>query len=116
MTIKLMMDVHIPRQVVNGLRLNGVDVLTAQEDDAEEIADPILMDRATAYGRVLVSFDADMLIEAHYRQLNSIPFSGLVFARPFRISTKKTISDLILLTQVFEDVDMENQVEYIPLQ
>lgn len=32
MPIALYMDVHVPRAVTLGLRLRGVDVLTAQEE------------------------------------------------------------------------------------
>jgi hypothetical protein len=53
MSIKLYMDVHIRRAVTTGLRLHGVDVLTAQEDGAGEFEDPRLLDRAAALGRIL---------------------------------------------------------------
>ena len=33
MSVRLYMDVHVRRAVTAGLRLRGVDVLTAQEDD-----------------------------------------------------------------------------------
>lgn len=45
MSIRLYMDVHVRRAVTNGLRLRGVDVLTAQEDDAAEMDDRQLLDR-----------------------------------------------------------------------
>jgi hypothetical protein len=32
MAVGVYMDVHIPRAITNGLRLRGVDVLTAQQD------------------------------------------------------------------------------------
>lgn len=34
------MDVHVKRAVTEGLRLRGVDVLTAQEDGTAEFEDP----------------------------------------------------------------------------
>lgn len=37
MPIRLYMDVHIPRPVTVGLRLRGVDVLTAQEDECAQL-------------------------------------------------------------------------------
>ncbi|HKQ77688.1 MAG TPA: hypothetical protein VJ810_28590 [Blastocatellia bacterium] len=36
MGVKLYMDVHIRCAVTQGLRLRGVDVVTAQEDGTEE--------------------------------------------------------------------------------
>jgi hypothetical protein len=35
MAVGIYMDVHIPRSITNGLRLRGVDVLTAQLNSAE---------------------------------------------------------------------------------
>ena len=45
MAVALYMDVHIPRAITIGLRLRGVDVLTAQEDNAATLLDPALLDR-----------------------------------------------------------------------
>jgi len=53
MSIRLYMDVHVRRAVTNGLRLRGVDVLTAQEDGASQMDDGPLLDRATELDRVL---------------------------------------------------------------
>ncbi|MDP3091950.1 MAG: hypothetical protein Q8N04_14830 [Nitrospira sp.] len=33
------MDVHIPKAITDGLRVHGVDVLTAQEDGAARLPD-----------------------------------------------------------------------------
>lgn len=48
------MDVHVRRAVTEGLRLRGVDVLTAQEDGASLLKDPELLERAASLGRVFV--------------------------------------------------------------
>jgi Domain of unknown function (DUF5615) len=53
MSVHLYMDVHVRRAVTAGLRLRGVDVLTAQEDGNRELLDPELLGRATELGRVL---------------------------------------------------------------
>jgi len=34
MPLKLYMDHHVPRAITNGLRLRGIDVITAREDNA----------------------------------------------------------------------------------
>jgi hypothetical protein len=51
-SIKLYIDVHVRQAITMGLRLRGVDVLTAQEDGARRLSDPLLLDRATALGHV----------------------------------------------------------------
>ena len=55
------MDVHVPRAVTIGLRLRGIDVLTAQEDGSAELDDASLLRRATDLSRILVSQDKDLL-------------------------------------------------------
>jgi hypothetical protein len=62
------MDVHIPWPITDGLRRRGVDVLTAQEDDATRLDDDALLDRATALERVLFGMDSDLRREATRRQ------------------------------------------------
>ena len=57
------MDVHVRRAVTGALRLRSIDVLTAQEDGSAELADDVLLKRATELGRVLVSQDEDLLRE-----------------------------------------------------
>lgn len=65
MSVKLYMDVHIRRAVTDGLRLRGVDVLTAQQDLSDELSDDALLDRATDLARVLFTQDDDLLLEAN---------------------------------------------------
>ena len=86
MALALYMDHHIPRAITLGLRLRGVDVLSALEDEATTLSDPGLLDRAMALGRVLFTFDEDLLAEATRRQHDGILFAGLVYARPLRTS------------------------------
>ena len=56
--IALYMDAHIPRAITLGLRLRGVDVITAQEDNASDLPDPALLDQATALQRVLFTVES----------------------------------------------------------
>ena len=59
------MDVHVRRAVTAALRLRSIDVLTAQEDGSAELADDVLLKRATELGRVLVSQeDLDLIARA----------------------------------------------------
>ncbi|MFZ0548719.1 MAG: DUF5615 family PIN-like protein [Candidatus Promineifilaceae bacterium] len=71
--IALYMDVHVHRAITNGLRLRGVDVLTAQEDGYRTASDAQLLDRATDLNRVLFSQDDDLLAEAKNDRLREWP-------------------------------------------
>ena len=50
MAVKLYMDVHVPRPITDQLRRREVDVLTAEDDDAESFADDALLERSTELG------------------------------------------------------------------
>jgi hypothetical protein len=54
MATGLYMDVHILKAITIGLRLRGVDVLTAQEDGMITLSDADLLDRATALGKLYI--------------------------------------------------------------
>lgn len=115
MAIKLYMDVHIPKTITNGLRLRGIDVLTAQEDNADKLSDPELLDRANALNRVLLTFDDDLLAEAARRQQLSISFSGIIYTSPLNVSIGTCIRDLEIIAQVGEPEDLADRVEFLPL-
>ena len=55
------MDVHVRKAIINELIARGVDVLTAQQDGTATLADPELLDRATALKHVPFTQDADLL-------------------------------------------------------
>jgi hypothetical protein len=59
--LRLYMDVHVKAAITAGIRRRGIDVVTAQEDDATRLEDVPLLDRATALGRALFSRDDDLL-------------------------------------------------------
>ena len=115
MSLRLYMDVHIRRAITEGLRRRGVDVVTAQEDEAARLDDPDLLDRATELGRVLFSQDDDLLREAARRQAVGEYFSGVVYSHQLRITIGHAIADLELLATLYDVSDMENRVEYLPL-
>ena len=109
------MDVHVRRAVTEEPRLRGVDVLTAQADNAARLPDPELLDRATALDRVLFSQDDDLLTEAVSRQRANVSFVGVIYAHQLRITVGQCVDDLALLAEVGEPVDFVNQVTYLPL-
>jgi hypothetical protein len=115
MAIALYMDQHVPRAITVGLRLRGVDVLTAYEDGTSELADPALLDRASELGRVLFTRDGDLLAEAASRQRNGIPFGGVIYAHQLRVSIGTCVQDLEIIAKAGEPEDLINGVQYLPL-
>lgn len=115
MPLKLYMDHHVPRAITLGLRLRRVDVLTAYDDQAHEVADPDLLDRATSLGRVLFTQDDDLLAEATHRQRAGIAFGGVIYAHQEAVSIGQCVQDLEVIAAVGSEGDVVNQVIYLPL-
>jgi predicted nuclease of predicted toxin-antitoxin system len=109
------MDVHVRRAVTDGLRLRGVDVLTAQEDGAAEFEDSLLLERANELGRVLFSQDDDLLREANKRQQTGKAFAGVIYAHQLNITIGRCIDDLELIAKATESDEWLNNTVYLPL-
>lgn len=86
----LYMDVHVPRLITEGLRWRGIDVLTAQEDEATEFDDPDLLRRTTELDRVLLTQDQDFLQIAAELQENGIAFRAIIHAHPLMQESAKS--------------------------
>jgi hypothetical protein len=110
------MDVHVRQAITLGLCLRGVDVLTAHEDDASRLPDTLLLDRATALGRVLFSQDEDLLHEAAQRQQRGLPYAGVIYAHQLKVTIGQCVRDLELLARVGAPEDFADRVQYLPLR
>jgi hypothetical protein len=105
----------VPRAITIGLRLRGVDVVTALEDGADLLSDPDLLDRAAELGRVLFSQDDDLLSEAARRQSEGVFFQGVIYAHQLSVSIGVCIRNLELIANAGEPEDLINRVEFLPL-
>ena len=79
--------------------LRSIDVLTAQEDGSAELADDVLLKRATELGRVLVSQDQDLLREGARWLSERKDFSGIIYAHQLRITIGQMVEDLELIAR-----------------
>lgn len=110
------MDQHVPRAITVGLRLRGVDVLTAADDRASRFSDRELLDRATALGRALFTQDDDLLAEAARRQQEGIPFGGVIYAHQLQVTIGVCIRDLELIAGAADPADLQSKVVFLPLR
>jgi len=94
----------------------ALNALTAFADGMHEEDDPVILDRATAWGRVLFSMDQDLLAEAARRQRAGIAFSGVIYAHELHVTIGMCVNDLELLCAALDPPDIENQVFRIPLR
>ncbi|MGA1823401.1 MAG: DUF5615 family PIN-like protein [bacterium] len=115
MAVAFYMDVHIPKAITIGLRLRCIDVITAQEDKADNLSDPELLDRATSLHRTLFTFDDDLLVEAARRQHKGIAFAGVIYAHPLQVSIGTCVHDLEMIFKVEDAEELMNQVIFLPL-
>ncbi len=115
MALKLYVNQHVPRPITVGLRLRNVDVVTAFEDNASQMDDPELLDRASELGRVLFTQDDDLLAEAARRQRQGVQFHGVIFAHPLHVPVGICIHDLEIIAKASEPEDLINQVLFLPI-
>ena len=115
MAIALYMNQHVPRAITVGLRLRGVDVMTAYEDSASDMDDSELLDRAGELERGLFTQDDDLLAEATRRQREGIPFHGVIYAHQLRVSIGTCVHDLEIIAKAGEPEDLSNRVQFLPL-
>lgn len=98
-----------------GLRLRGVDIITAFEDGNAALDDELLLERAGSLGRVLVTQDEDFLIIGSERQMGGREFRGIVYAHRLRIGIGRFISDLELIAKTCEPSQLRSHIEHLPL-
>lgn len=115
MSLSLYMDHHVPSAITHGVRIRGIDVLTADEDGRAALDDESLLARATQLVRVLFSQDRDLLDVASGWLREGRHFAGLVYAHQLQVSIGKAVNDLEVLAKVAEPQDMENRVYRLPL-
>ena len=108
------MDVHVRRAVTTALRLRSIDVPTAQEDGSAELADDVLLERATELGRVLVSQDEDLLREGARWLSERKDFSGIIYAHQLRITIGQMVDDLEMIARATSQDEWWERIEYLP--
>ena len=74
------MDVHVPAAITDGLLRRGIDVITAQGDDAGEWTDEELLERATTFAHIRFTQDQDLLVIGASWQRLGHEFAGIVYA------------------------------------
>ncbi len=113
--LALYMDHHVPRAITEGLRLRGIDVITAFEDNASDMDDSALLDRAGKLGRILFTQDDDLIAEATKRQREGVSFSGLIYGHQLRISIGACINDREIISKAGQPEDLTDRIQFLPL-
>jgi len=114
-SVSLYFDHHVPKAIAVGVREQGIDVLTADEDGKSDWDDVLLLQRATELGRVIFTQDSDFLVLAAAWQTSRREFSGLVYAHQLRITIGGAIHDFVVIASLMRLEEMRNRVEFLPL-
>ena len=113
--LRLYMDVHVNAAITAGVRRRGIDVVTAQEDEATRLEDALLLDRATTLRRVLFTQDEDLLAIARDLQTRGRFFAGLIYGHQLAATIGKYVLDWDVVCKVLDPEDMQSWIEYLPL-
>jgi predicted nuclease of predicted toxin-antitoxin system len=111
--IRLYADANLHGAITQGLRERGIEVLTAQEDHADRLADPALLARVTELERVLLTHDRDFLTIGAAWQTQGRVFSGVVLVT-LRDGIGVCVEDIALLAQVETMESLASQVLFVP--
>jgi hypothetical protein len=115
MSVALYMDAHVHSAVTEQLRRRGVDVVTAQDDDSDNLGDEELLSRSTTLGRVMFTFDIRFKARAEDWQRRGKSFAGLVWGHPMRLTIGQMVLDLELVAKATDPLDWQNTIERLPL-
>lgn len=115
MPLGFYVDEHVSGAITLSLRKRGVNVLTAQDDGFDGRPDEKILDRATNLDRLVVTHDDDYLAIAADRDARGIPYSGVVYLIPHRVTIRIAVDDLELIAGAGGMDEFKNRVTYIPL-
>jgi hypothetical protein len=115
MPVRLYTDVHVPQAIIDQLRRRGVDVMSTHDDDADDLADDELLERAKVLGRVLFTQDVRFRVMAEEWQRDGRRFAGLVFGSQLGATIGQYVSDLKLIARSTDPEEWADVVEWLPL-
>ena len=108
-------DHNVDRRIVSGIRLLGVDVVTALEDGRDEELDPNLLDRATQLSRLFVTHDKGFFAEGARRHRSGERFYGIIYAPQQTRMIGRYIEDLAIISELGEAEEFVYAVKVLPL-
>jgi predicted nuclease of predicted toxin-antitoxin system len=115
--LKLLVDENLDQRILRGLRLRVPDLFytLAQETALAGAQDAALLEWAAANQRVLVTHDRRTMLRAVYERMRSAQkTAGLVIVRK-ELPLVRAIEDPVMLLECCTEIDLENQVVFIPL-
>lgn len=104
------------KAIHNQLRLPGVDVLRAQDDNAAEMTDEELLQRSTDLGRLIFTQDTRFKALAEDWQRQAKPFAGLLFGNQAGVTVGTYVRGLELIAKATDSAEWMNVVQHLPFK
>ena len=90
-------------------------MLTAQEDERDQLPDEELLERATSLGRLIFTQDEDFLAIATDCQFSGKPFFGVAYSHQMAITVGQAVTQLELVCKVMTADELHNTILYLPM-
>jgi hypothetical protein len=116
MAIRLYLDVHVDKAIHDQLRLRGVDVVRAQDDNAAEMSDEDLLKHVAELDRVIFTQDVRFKALAETWQRTGNPFAGLLFGNQLGVTVGSYVKDLELIAKATDAPEWLNTVQHLPFK
>ncbi|MGH2534404.1 MAG: DUF5615 family PIN-like protein [Thermomicrobiales bacterium] len=107
--IRFQFEEHISHAVADALRKQGVDVRTATEAGLLSTPDAVILTRASAEGRVVVTHDDDFLRLGNEPQ----PHAGIAYCAQRARSIGELVEALLLISNAMEPDEIAGRVYYL---
>jgi len=107
--MKFLADEHIESSAITGLKLLGIDAISANEAGKRESNDEDILSFANKNDRVIITRDSDFL-KLHNK---GAEHAGIVFIPKF-MAIGKIIGEIEKVSMLFESLD--NTIIFIPLK
>ena len=114
MSLRLLMDVHVPGEITERLRAAGVEVMTAQEDGSDRLPDERLMDRAHRNKWALFTNDKHFLRHAAACQKAAVSFGCIFYAAQDVNRSREYAEWLEVYAKLSDWDDFLNRLIFIP--
>lgn len=109
MALRFYLDENLPVEIGRQLRSRNIDAVTVRDLGRLGDADLNHLNRATALGRVLCTFDTDFIRLA----LAGTPHAGIVLGHPEQHHIGSWVTFLELMDAVVSSEEMRNRVKYL---
>lgn len=113
--IQLYADENVDDRIIRGLRLRGLDMITAVEAGMIGKTDSEQLSHASLRSRVLLTSDQDFL-ELHPRWMQEgRQHAGIIYYSQYRVTVGTCIWGVKLIVDVLSPKEMQNHLEFIPI-